>query len=576
MVPGFSAQATLSPGLPDPAIWFEPSLVRIQPDTPSRAIQPLRLQAARNEVESFQIVLRSETLTYGGITAASSDLIHENGNVLSHSHISFYREQYLYLRTPSPLSPQAPGLWPDPLVPFVDPYGGKSVPPMLAFRQEAEGRVTRKLTGARFTGAPFTLWPRQSQALWVDVAIPRNTLPGKYSGTVTVMVPGRETVSCPVELRVWNFTLPDGPPLTTHFGSLDRLAYDSKLPADSMEYRTLQLRYAAELFAHRISPPLPAYLLPPVKPDGILDGSRGVEELRQYLDRFQIRRFPIPAFPFPDPLGENRKALGRYLKSYQEFLELQGWEKGAYYFPVEEPNSKRDYEAVRQYSQMLREHAPGIRLLVTEQPYPQDKSWGSLEKVVDIWCPLFAFFEEKSAKRAREQGQEIWSYTALCQTAPPYHPDLARVEARPTLWWQIDMEPLNFRLPLWLNWKYGITGLLYWSSIHWENPARDVWTDPAFRGQYNGEGFLLYPGNEAGIQGPIPSMRLKVLREGLEDYCYLVLLAQQGQKDFAENEAARLVTSWWEWEKNPNQLYQVRESLGSRLDALLREKPVQP
>jgi hypothetical protein len=343
-----------------------------------------------------------------------------------------------------------------------------------------------------------------------------------------------------------------------------------------MEFRTLYLRYAGELFSHRISPPIPAYLYPPVKADGALDWTKGIVELQEYLSRFQIRRFPVPSFPLPDPLTENRRAFARYLKSYQEFLQLQGWEKGAYYFPLEEPNSKRDYEAIRQFGQLVHENAPSIRLLVTEQPYPQDTSWGPLEGAVDIWCPLFAFFEEKSAKRAQDRGQEIWSYTSLCQTAPPYHPNLAKVVGQPTLWWQIDFDALNFRLPLWLNWKYGITGLLYWSSVYWEGPPRDVWTDPAFRNRYNGDGFLLYPGTEAGIQGPIPSMRLKILREGMEDYCYFVLLAQQGQKDFVEREISQVVSSWWDWEQNPDRLFEVREKLGARLDELLRGKPAQP
>jgi hypothetical protein len=37
------------------------------------------------------------------------------------------------------------------------------------------------------------------------------------------------------------------------------------------------------------------------------------------------------------------------------------------------------------------------------------------------------------------------------------------------------------------------------------------------------EGSLLYPGADVGVQGFIPSIRLKQIREGLEDYEYLTI-----------------------------------------------------
>ena len=38
----------------------------------------------------------------------------------------------------------------------------------------------------------------------------------------------------------------------------------------------------------------------------------------------------------------------------------------------------------------------------------------------------------------------------------------------------------------------------------------------------NGNGLLVYPGEE----GPVPSIRLELLRDGMEDYEYLALLAR--------------------------------------------------
>ena len=167
-----------------------------------------------------------------------------------------------------------------------------------------------------------------------------------------------------------------------------------------------------------------------------------------------------------------------------------------------------------------------------------------------------------------EQGEEVWTYTALCQKAPPYHSQFARVSGQPSLFWQIDFPLLHYRLPLWLNWKYNVHGLLYWSTVHWNNPDRDVYTDPAFRNRYNGEGYLLYPGSDVGIPGPVTSLRIKALRDGLEDYAYLLLLSQRNDEDFVRKEIEKVATSWWKFVETPSPLYEVRMNLAQRIQTL--------
>jgi hypothetical protein len=215
-------------------------------------------------------------------------------------------------------------------------------------------------------------------------------------------------------------------------------------------------------------------------------------------------------------------------------------------------------------------HFVSFRMNIAGDPTARDPNnlaydfWG-LRDAVDIWCPLFAFFDEASAKAARERGSDIWTYTALCQKAPPYHPQFAQVSGQPTLFWQIDFPAMNYRISLWTMWRYGIKGLLYWSTVYWGGPERDVWTDPGFRNRYNGDGFLFYPGIEAGIQGPVTSIRLKVLREGLEDYAYFTLLEKLGDKAFSSEEVSKIGSSWWKWDDAPEHLYQVRAALAGRI-----------
>jgi hypothetical protein len=83
----------------------------------------------------------------------------------------------------------------------------------------------------------------------------------------------------------------------------------------------------------------------------------------------------------------------------------------------------------------------------------------------------------------------------------------------------IDTDTIDYRIVPWLCWKYDIKGFLYWCVNWWPfvDPFKD--TNNTQWGQ-NGNGLLYYPGPE----GPMASIRLEVLRDGLEDYEYLYLL----------------------------------------------------
>ncbi|MGC9318584.1 MAG: DUF4091 domain-containing protein, partial [Armatimonadota bacterium] len=172
---------------------------------------------------------------------------------------------------------------------------------------------------------------------------------------------------------------------------------------------------------------------------------------------------------------------------------------------------------VRQQGALIEEADPEIARMCTEQTVTSNPEWGDLYGAVDIWCPLWGLWDEPTANERLSLGERLWSYTALCQGP----------EGTP--WWQIDMEPLNYRAPFWVSWHYDITGFLYWSSVYWNYEGMEgVWERPAFRDRFWGEGMLLYPGPPAGIDGPVPSMRLKLVREAMEDYEYMVMAAARG------------------------------------------------
>jgi hypothetical protein len=210
----------------------------------------------------------------------------------------------------------------------------------------------------------------------------------------------------------------------------------------------------------------------------------------------------------------------------------------------------------------VREAKSVVKVMVVEQTKTQDEAWGDLYGAVDIWCPLFPLHDPVTAQQRQDLGETLWTYTALCQRDP-------------TPWWHTDFPLLNYRCPSWIAWRYRIRGLLYWGGMSYWSQVEDPWTDPKTLDRrkdgkgplYNGEGSLVYPGRATGYDGIAPSLRLKALRDGMEDYEYLALLERAGKVAEAERIALPLAQSWFNWEKDPGAYQRARAELAGLIVA---------
>jgi hypothetical protein len=135
------------------------------------------------------------------------------------------------------------------------------------------------------------------------------------------------------------------------------------------------------------------------------------------------------------------------------------------------------------------------------------------------------------------------------------------------------MAGMSHRVLFWQQKREGVEGLLYWNTTYW-NPDRgcdDPWEsmmtveniNPALRG----DGSLLYPGKKVGVDGPISSQRLEIIRDGIEDFDYLTLAEQWLGGDATREYVSRLCASLTEWEQDPATLELVRRELGTALEA---------
>jgi hypothetical protein len=332
--------------------------------------------------------------------------------------------------------------------------------------------------------------------------------------------------------------------MRSNFGSLGgRVAKAHGVEVGSEESGRIEDRYIDTLLQHRCVPSSLGPVWPEWSPERGIDDTKTGERLRRMVEDRHVNALALPFAYRDDP-----PKCKAYLHDLAAYLREKGWLDLAYIYMEDEPNDAEQYETVRQQGALIHEADPGIKRLCTEQTITSNAEWGDLYGAVDIWCPLWGLHDELTARQRQALGEEIWSYTALCQCAKtnPY--------------WEIDFPPVSFRSPFWVSWHYRIKGFLYWSSVYWE-PDKDPWIAPYFRNDYWGEGMLLYPGKDAGIAGPVTSIRLKLIREAMEDFEYMTLAAKQGHGAEVDAIVDGLARSFQDWERDPGAYMQARAKL---------------
>jgi hypothetical protein len=134
-------------------------------------------------------------------------------------------------------------------------------------------------------------------------------------------------------------------------------------------------------------------------------------------------------------------------------------------------------------------------------------------------------------------------------------------------WWEIDFPPANYRVMQgFINQSLGFTGLLYWVVDLWTaKPWEDVDTYHQPDAHYPGEGMLVYPGDAVGVPATVPSMRLKWIRKGVEDYEYVELLKKRGRGQWALSIVREVATDFQNWSDDPAAIERARRMMGEAL-----------
>jgi hypothetical protein len=464
-------------------------IMRDQP-FPETFINRIDLSAARNEYESFQLVVLPFGKDIHDLEIQAGDLYNNEGAGLSGDKITVSLVDYNLIDWQADYVADK-GWHPDPLLPVSGPVS---------------------ISGTQLC-----------QPFWITVYVPPDTPAGIYQGEVTVSSAAGDRQVLPLQLRVWNFGLPVESHLKTH--SWDNLEYMAGFY--NMEELPVEwyLRFCDLLLKNRMNPGSAGtnYISQIPDASGKYDFSR-VEKILDFCLPRGLNRFSIIQLKKGPYEPDEAEKVFAFIEAYAKFLREKGWMDKALIELWDEP-TPLEWKGVKERAERIRKIDPDLRLQLFAEggPYSfweeESREFG-LAGLIDIWAP----WRLVESPETQAEGGEIWTY--FCTLARGIAPNF-----------YIDRPAIYQRLIAWYCWMYGVDGFEHWSTNYfWRNvkeglPMEEKWPhtpwDSRTYHHYNGEGQLIYPGPDGW---PLPSIRLENFRDSMEDYEYLYILNELIEK----------------------------------------------
>lgn len=514
----------------------------------------------KNEIQSAQVMFNSnkQVNEFDLITA---DLLHSDGSSkIEKANVSVYAEGYVNAYSPFFQSEEyvsLAGWYPD------------SIIPLDRYKTRKEDRVAAG----------------NNQALWIDISIPADATPGDYTATFKLEV--NDTVKeLDVSLKVYDLTMPDA----VHNPSAFDIWYEyiangegSNMDADTYD------RYYEYLWTKRLN----CEYLPTKYNSDFNVWLDKIEELAVnekctvycfklgdlYIEQDKICPKITGTYTDAQIAAEKIRIKDGFKQKFQAILDrnlslrkkeataqIDLFDKLGIYYEDEPPAGSTRMKSVRIICELINtakkeiiaENAAAFAehpdllvsfedvdefcpsnymndgLFVSEYPEGHEKAGQPNYELSDgltHWCPeMYKYNEEAFRKTSDERlalGEKVWWYLCVSNTPKPSY--------------YVESQPLNIRMQQWMQYDYGIQGVLYWETVHW-SLDRDNYTDLTYYNYGCGEGILLYPGVRYGMKEPISSWRLENIRLGQQDYELFYMLNEYLTANKADVTARQVIT----------------------------------
>ena len=509
------------------------------------------LHSARGEYISFQLVISNNTTDILDNIRIEMPAF-EGNNIQFAIKPELFLEWSVEVKSPStgyPVASLGNGWYPDALIPF-------------QYIQDDSSLVTRRWT--------YPLWlpdfnnridNQKSMIVWIDQYVPfekEKTLPGIYNTMLSVTI-GSETKQIPVELSVWDFAIPNK---NRFKASLQHEGF-MKSMNEKQELSVYQL-----LKRNRIAMLDPTYE-PDLKTNRIgktdIDWKQVDERLSKY---FTGKAFtaeygyeygpgygePIETFVLPfDVYGkhgtrgwpdigkpdverepQNRAVYIDFIKNvrthFKSLIDPEKTDITVYLNGLDESYFPEAWSRMVYYGDMFREYYPEA-LFRIDGGYTEE-ALQIVKNSISSWASHTIEYDYNTIRKYQEMGIKVWLYGPML-----YESKINSWVGSSTI---LDLPLVNDRAISWCCWKYRTFSWLSWGAgAGWVNGWYDTesWKDASkersekeaeftFK-KINGSALMIYaPGVIPNVNGPCPSIRLKTMRDGVQEYEYMRLLAE--------------------------------------------------
>ena len=570
---------------PDCLVWTTNGLEKImRDDVYEREFSNLlSIELSQNEVEGGQIIITPRnSYKVNSFTITVEDLKDSNGNVISKDNIDIYLEKYIEVKNKMSYNVDShAGFFPDAILPF-----DKAV----EYNENTVNGV--------------------NQGIYITITTTKDTVPGLYSGKCNLVIDGKDFV-VPMSVKVYNFAISD----ETHSQSLFAIWQQDLIYGELDGSNEMYAAYYEFLAEHRISASNP------------LSSYWGQFKLEDYIEEAKrISKDPrVSTYAIPQMNSTTQTMDYGYLKSFilgvvrESEKNAEILDKAVYYFGayIDEPEYTHTYALAHRIFNEINAMEEEVISELESTGFFDDKSdeetaiiKEKIRKIPNIltasytntannpegvvfefgectYCPLFNEYDgyNDAAKmdnltlyqKLKEVNGSVWWYgcNGPCYPYPCYH---------------IDDSLIGARILGTMMYNYKVDGNLYWevnaysqsntigygdivrSANPYDDAARNCPSWPT-----NGEGFLLYPGVDYGIFGPVGSLRLEAIRDGNEDYEYYYLLNTLTSKlsEYYQDEISTddMVQSLYDrlysgckYINNYNNFFDVRSELASTIE----------
>lgn len=345
----------------------------------------------------------------------------------------------------------------------------------------------------------------EMQPVWIRVKAPAGTPAGEYRAEVTIKAANAPSVKLGLRVKVWGFDVP----AETHLRTALSLREQTIQQVYGELTREMWNRYCDYMLEYRLNPDNIYALNTPPLADILRWCSKGANA---YNLIYAMKPADLkPNAPYPD---DRKQHIMDSLETIVPKLKEHGVYEKAYLYGFDEvhPDS---HNAMKDIFATIKAKYPDLPILTTA--YEDTFGEASGLDDVDCWTPLTPKFDLARVEKARARGKQVWWYICIVPKAPYAN-------------WLIEYDAIDARSLMGLQTaKYRPDGFLYYAINRWplskkpitEGPYTD-WNPASFYNN-NGDGSFLC----AGPDGPLATVRMENIRDGIEDNEYFWLLRKE-------------------------------------------------